>query len=259
VGAKPVPTRSRGPSSEAREAGGSYAEAVAARGSLPVLTVPATSRSDERPGLVRRAQALAWLGIAWHGVEAAVAIGAGIVAGSVALVGFGADSLVESVAGFVLLWRFAGSRSTSERAEGRAQKLIAVSFLIVALYVGVEAVWSLLGAERPDASWVGIGLALVTLLTMPPLAIAKGRIGERLGSSATTSEGRQNMLCAYLSAALLVGLGANALLGWWWADPVTALLITGVAVKEGRASWRGEACCTAPVVADERCSDACCS
>ena len=106
---------------------------------------------------------------------------------------------------------------------------------------------------------MGIGLAAVTLVTMPPLAIAKGRIAERLGSSATKSEGQQNMLCAYLSAALLVGLGANALLGLWWADPVTALVIAGVAVKEGRESWRGESCCTAPMVAgaDEAGGDAC--
>ncbi|HET7478696.1 MAG TPA: cation transporter [Rubrobacteraceae bacterium] len=215
-------------------------------------------RSAEREGLVRRAKLLAWLGVGWHGVEAAVAIGAGAVAGSIALVGFGADSLVESVAGFVLLWRFAASRASSESAERRAQKLIAVSFYVIAAYVGFEAVRTLLGAEQPDASWVGIGLAAFTLLTMPPLAIAKARVGEKLGSSATKSEGRQNMLCAYLSAALLVGLGANALFGLWWADPVTAILISVVAIKEGRDSWRGESCCTAPVIAGEDCEDDCC-
>jgi divalent metal cation (Fe/Co/Zn/Cd) transporter len=120
----------------------------------------------------------------------------------------------------------------------------------------------LLTGERPDASWVGIGLAAVTLATMPPLAIAKARVGEKLGSSATKSEGQQNMLCAYLSAALLVGLGANALFGLWWADPVTALVIAAVAVREGRESWRGESCCAAPVVAggeDDCCDDDCCA
>lgn len=214
----------------------------------------------ERARLVRRTKLLAWLGVGWHGVEAAVAIGAGVVAGSVALVGFGADSTIEAVAGFVLLWRFAASRTSSEDAERRAQKLIAISFYVIAAYVGFEALRALLAAVRPDASWVGIGLATVTLLTMPPLAIAKARIGEKLGSSATKSEGRQNMLCAYLSAALLVGLGANALFGLWWADPVTALLIAGVAVKEGRESWRGESCCTAPISADEDgCEDDCCT
>jgi divalent metal cation (Fe/Co/Zn/Cd) transporter len=110
--------------------------------------------------------------------------------------------------------------------------------------------------ERPEASWVGIGLAAVTLVTMPPLA--KGRIGEKLGSSATKSEGQQNMLCAYLSAALLVGLGVNALFGLWWADLVTALLTAGVAVKEGREPWRGESCCAAPVVGVDHCDDGCC-
>ena len=206
-------------------------------------------KSPERERLVGRAKQLAWLGVGWHGVEATIAVGAGLVAGSIALVGFGADSLIESFAGFILLWRFAASRAASEDAERRAQKLIAISFYVIAAYVGFEAVRSLLVGERPEASWVGIGLAAVTLVTMPPLAIAKGRIGEKLGSSATKSEGQQNMLCAYLSAALLVGLGANALFGLWWADPMSALVIAGVAVKEGRESWRGESCCTVPMVA----------
>ncbi len=216
------------------------------------------SKSIERERLVRRARLLAWLGVGWHGVEAAIAVGAGLAASSIALIGFGADSLIESVAGIILLWRFATSRVHSEEAERRAQRLIGVSFYVIAAYVGFEAVRSLLTGERPDASWVGIGLAAVTLATMPPLAIAKGRIGEKLGSSATKSEGQQNMLCAYLSAALLVGLGANALFGLWWADPVTALIIAGVAVREGRESWRGESCCTAPVFADDEPADDCC-
>ena len=215
--------------------------------------------TGERQRLVRRAKFLAWLGIGWHGVEAAIAVGAGLAASSIALIGFGADSLIETLAGIILLWRFAASRASSEDAERRAQKLIALSFYVIAAYVGFEAVRSLLFAERPDASWVGIGLAAFTLATMPPLAIAKARVGERLGSSATKSEGQQNMLCAYLSAALLVGLGANALFGLWWADPVTALLIAGVAVKEGRQSWRGESCCTAPVVPGADCEDDCCA
>jgi len=216
-------------------------------------------KAHEREKLVHRARLLAWLGVGWHGIEAAIAVGAGILAGSIALIGFGADSLIEAVAGFVLLWRFAASRSASESAERRAQKLIALSFYLLAAYVGFEAVRTLLSAAHPEASWVGIGLSVVTLITMPPLAIAKGRIGDKLGSSATKSEGQQNMLCAYLSAALLVGLSANALFGLWWADPITALLIAGVAVKEGREAWRGESCCTAPVSeASNNCEDACC-
>jgi divalent metal cation (Fe/Co/Zn/Cd) transporter len=213
--------------------------------------------SGERERLVRRARLLAWLGIGWHGIEAAIAIGAGIMASSIALVGFGADSLIESVAGFVLLWRFAAGRAGSEAAEQRAQRLIGVSFFVLAAYIGFEAARTLIAADHPDVSWVGIGLSAFTLVTMPPLATAKARLGERLGSSATRSEGRQNMLCAYLSAALLVGLGGNAAFGLWWLDPAVALLIAAVALNEGREAWRGESCCTAPAVAAD--VDDCCS
>lgn len=195
--------------------------------------------------LLRRARLLAWLGIAWHVVEAAIAVGAGLAAGSIALLGFGADSVVESLAGLIVIWRFTGGRTGSATAERRAQQLIGASFFVIAAYVAFEAVRTLASGDQPDASWVGIGLAAVTLTTMPPLARAKARVGEQIGSSATKSEGRQNLLCAYLSAGLLVGLGANALLGLWWADPAAALAIAGVAVVEGRASWRGDACCEA--------------
>jgi divalent metal cation (Fe/Co/Zn/Cd) transporter len=197
----------------------------------------------ERGRLVARARLLAWLGIAWHALEATVAVVAGLAAGSIALIGFGADSMVESLAGLILVWRFAGHRAESEAAELRAQRLIAVSFFLIGAYVAVEAARTLVIADHPETSWVGIGLAAVTLVTMPLLASAKARVGDRLGSSATKSEGRQNLLCAYLSAGLLVGLGANALFGLWWADPAAALLIAGVALHEGRESWRGEACC----------------
>jgi divalent metal cation (Fe/Co/Zn/Cd) transporter len=225
----------------------------------PIQLTRKSSSSGQRSRLVRRAKILAWLGVGWHGIEAAVAVGAGLAAGSIVLIGFGADSLIESVAGVILLWRFAASKVSSESAERRAQKLIALSFYVIAAYVGFEALRTLLAGDRPEASWVGIGLSVVTLLTMPPLAIAKARIGEELGSSATKSEGQQNMLCAYLSAALLLGLGANALFGLWWADPVTAPLIAVVAVKEGRESWRGESCCTAPIPDnDDGCVDDCC-
>jgi divalent metal cation (Fe/Co/Zn/Cd) transporter len=219
---------------------------------LPLIQA---SESRDRDRLVQRAKLLARLGLAWHGIEAAIAIAAGIVAGSIALVGFGADSLVEAVAGVVLLWRFAGSRASSEAAELRAQKLIGLSFYVIAAYVGFEAIRSLIAGDHPEVSYVGIVLSVATLATMPPLAIAKARVGEKLGSAATKSEGRQNMLCAYLSGALLVGLGANAVLGWWWADPVTALAIAAVAVKEGRGAWRGESCC---VAVGPECADDCC-
>jgi divalent metal cation (Fe/Co/Zn/Cd) transporter len=196
----------------------------------------------ERESLIRKARFLAWLGLAWHGVEAAIAILAGIVAGSIALVGFGGDSLIEALAGVIVLWRFAASRTSSHAAERRAQKLIGATFWLLAAYIGVQAIRSLAGGHHPEVSYVGIALSVVTLAIMPPLAAAKARVGERLGSSATKSEGRQNLLCAYLSVALLVGLGANAALGWWWADPVTALVIAGVAVSEGREAWAGDAC-----------------
>lgn len=160
------------------------------------------------------------------------------------------------------LWRFAAARAASPGAERRAQQLIAVSFYAIAIYIAVDAVRALATGEHPHVSWVGIGLSAVTLATVPPLAIAKARVAEALGSSATKSESRQTMLCAYLSAAPLVGLGLNAIAGWWWADPITALIIAAVAVKEGRSSWRGESCCTAPVAcaADTpACEDECCS
>jgi divalent metal cation (Fe/Co/Zn/Cd) transporter len=204
--------------------------------SLPLAPAP------PRDSLVRRARFLARLGLAWHVVEAAIAITAGIAASSIALIGFGADSLVESTAGVVLLWRLAEGRAHSEDAERRAQRLIGLTFWLIAAYVGVEAIRSLVGGDEPSVSYVGIALAAVTLATMPPLAAAKTRVAHQLGSAATRSEGRQNLLCAYLSAALLVGLGANAAFGWWWADPATALLIAGVAINEGREAWRGEGC-----------------
>jgi divalent metal cation (Fe/Co/Zn/Cd) transporter len=208
--------------------------------------LPHVQGPGERAALVRRAKLLAWGGLAWHGIEASIAIGAGVVAGSIALIGFGADSLIEMLAGVILLWRFAGSRGESAEAEHPAHRLIAVTFWAIAVYVGLEAVRTLASGDHPEVSYVGIGLSVVTLATMPPLAIAKARVAERLHSVATRSEGRQTMLCAYLSAALLVGLGANAAFGWWWADPVAALVIAAVAANEGRESWRGEGgadCC----------------
>ena len=207
-----------------------------------VVAAPAGPAPAERERLVRRTRLLAWIGLGWHVVEAAVALAAGVVAGSVALVGFGADSLIEAAAGIVVIWLMAGGRSSSHRAERRAQQLIAASFLILAAYIGVESIRDLAGGHHPDASWVGIGLSVVTLATMPSLAAAKRRAGTALGSSATVSESRQTMICAYLSAALLAGLLANAALGWWWADPLVALAIAAVAVREARDAWRGEAC-----------------
>lgn len=197
---------------------------------------------QERRALARRARSLTHLGLGWHVLEAAVAIGAGVVAGSVALVGFGADSVIEAAAGLVVLWLVTGGRVHSGLAERRAQQLIAASFVLLAIYVTVESVRDLLGGHHPAASWVGVGLATITLVAMPPLAAAKRRVAIALGSSAAASESRQTMLCAYLSAALLAGLLANAVAGWWWADPMAALLIAAVALREARDAWHGDTC-----------------
>ena len=201
--------------------------------------------SQERARLQRRARLLAWGGNAWHLIEFGIAIGAGIAAGSIALIGFGADSLVEAFSGLVVVWLFTGRRLGSHGAERRAQQLIAASFFLLAAYVGAESIRDLVGGHHPQSSWVGVGLASFTGPTMPLLARAKRRVGEQLNSSATVQEGAQNMLCAYLSVALLAGLLANAVAGWWWADPAAALVIAAVALKEGRDSWRGEGCCDA--------------
>ena len=212
------------------------------RRELPLVTTRPALDPGERARLVRRAKLLAWGGNAWHFVEFAIAVGAGVAAGSIALVGFGIDSLIESLAGFIIIWRFASRRARSETAERRAQQLIAASYAILVVYIVVEATRSLVGGEQPEASWVGIGLAAFTAPTMPLLARAKRRVGHQLGSAATVSEAEQNQICAYLSIALLVGLLANALAGWWWADPAAALVIAAVAAKEGVESWRGDSC-----------------
>lgn len=197
----------------------------------------------ERATLERRARLLAWGGIAWHFVEFGIALIAGIAASSIALIGFGADSLIEALAGFVVIWLFTGSRLHSPTAERHAQQLIAASFFILAAYVTAESIRTLVGGSHPETSWVGIGLAAFTAVTMPLLAAAKRRVGNKLHSAAAVKEASQTSLCAYLSVALLIGLLANALAGWWWADPMAALVIAAVALREGRESWRGEGCC----------------
>ena len=225
------------------EQGGLIQLPAAAARREPLVIGPLPSPDpEERARLVRRAKLLAWGGNAWHFVEFAIAVGAGVAAGSIALVGFGIDSLIESLAGFIIIWRFASRRSLSVTAERRAQQLVAASYAILVVYILVEATRSLIGGDQPEASWVGIGLAAFTAPTMPLLARAKRRVGHELGSAATVGEAEQNQICAYLSVALLVGLLANALLGWWWADPAAALVIAAVAAQEGVDAWRGESC-----------------
>jgi divalent metal cation (Fe/Co/Zn/Cd) transporter len=212
----------------------------------PLPTLPLTTvipgEGAERQALARRARRLTRLGLGWHVLEAGVAIGAGVVAGSIALVGFGADSVIEAAAGLVVLWLVTGDRLNSLRAERRAQRLIAASFLLLAAYVAIESTRDLIGGHHPAPSRLGVGVSAVTLIAMPPLAAAKRQVATALGSSATASESHQTMLCAYLSAALLVGLLANAVAGWWWADPAVALLIGALALREARDAWRGNSC-----------------
>ncbi len=207
-----------------------------------LLQVGRSPRLDakERARLVRRARLLAWGGNAWHLVEFAVAIVAGVVAASPALVAFSLDSLIELAAGLVIVWlyRLRGGHAD----ERRAQQLVAASYALLAVYIVAGSTYSVIAGRHPEVSWVGIGLAAFTAPTMPLLALAKRRVGRALGSSATVSEAAQNQICAYLSVALLAGLLANALAGWWWADPAAALAIAAVAAKEGIESWRGERC-----------------
>jgi divalent metal cation (Fe/Co/Zn/Cd) transporter len=195
-----------------------------------------------RSRLERRARMLAHVGNAWHVAEFAIALGAGIAAGSIALIAFGADSLIELLAGGVIVWLFTSGRGSSSRAERRAQQVIASSFFVLAAYVVVESVSALAAGRHASASWIGICLAAYTAATMPLLAREKRKVGRALGSAATVSEAGQNQLCAYLSIALLFGLLLNAIWGLWWADPAAALVIAGVAVKEGRDSWTGTSC-----------------
>jgi divalent metal cation (Fe/Co/Zn/Cd) transporter len=217
-------------------------DSLAARAELPGPGSRPELSPLERARLQRRAKLLAWGGNAWHLIEFAIAVGAGIAAGSIALLGFGIDSLIESLAAFVIVWRFGARRAQSETAERRAQQLVAGSYAILVVYVLVESTRTLIGGHHPDASWIGIGLAAFTAPTMPLLAAAKRRVGRNLGSAATVSEAEQNQICAYLSIALLVGLLANALLGWWWADPAAAFVIAGIAAREGYDSWQGKSC-----------------
>ena len=201
------------------------------------------ARSPEWLRAARQARMLSWLSLAWMGAEGAIAITAGVLAGSIALIGFGIDSAIEGFASLVIVWRFTGSRLLSHTAESRAQKLVAIQFFLLAPYIVSEALHKLITGEQPETSWLGIGLVASSVIGMPFLGVAKRRLADTLGSVATRGEGTQNLLCAYLAAAVLIGLLGNAIFGLWWLDPVAALVVAAVALKEGRASWRGEGCC----------------
>lgn len=195
----------------------------------------------ERSANARAGRRLELFTLSWNVIEAAVAIGAGLLAGSVALVGFGADSVIESLSGAVLLWRLQHHVQDEER-ERRALRLVGISFLILAAYVAWEATHSLLSREEPHASLPGIILAALSVVVMPLLARAKRRVAGRLDSRALHADSRQTDLCAWLSAILLAGLGLNAWLGWWWADPVAAWLMVPIIAREGIEALRGKIC-----------------
>jgi cation diffusion facilitator family transporter len=187
------------------------------------------------------------LTIGWNSLEAVIALVGGLLAGSVALVGFGLDSVVEVASALIIVWRLSrhgGDHEANERAERRAVRLIALGFFAIAAYVVYDAVSKLLGlAEEPSQSTIGLAITALSLAVMPTLARAKRRVATGLGSVALKADAAETQLCTYLSAVVLVGLGANALFGWWWMDPVAGLIVAALAVKEGREAWRsGELC-----------------
>lgn len=200
-----------------------------------------------RAQLLRRGVWLEYLTVGWNVVEGLIAVGAGLAAGSIALIGFGVDSFVESISGSVLIWRLraetvgGADEERIEHVERRASRLVAVSFLILAAYVAFEAVRALIAQDRPDASPVGIALTAVSIGVMLWLARAKRDTGEALGSRALVADSHQTFACLYLSVTTLAGLALNAVLGLWWADPVAALVIAVFLVREAREAWEGEA------------------
>jgi divalent metal cation (Fe/Co/Zn/Cd) transporter len=219
---------------------------------------------ERRAALMRRAQLLAAASVTYNLAEGAIAITAGNLAGSSALVGFGLDSLVEVSSGLVILWQF--RHAMPESRERTAQRLIAISFFALAAYLTVDASHALLTGAQPEDSPIGIGLAIASLAVMPFLSLWQRRTGRELGSASVEGDGTQTLLCTYLSAVLLVGLVLNATLGWFWADPVAALVIAAVAAKEGWENWQGDDCCAPAALtavkthahADQEPAESCC-
>jgi divalent metal cation (Fe/Co/Zn/Cd) transporter len=213
----------------------------------------------------RWARWLAWASLLWMTAEGAIGFWAGFLAGSIALVGWALSSGVEGLASVIVIWRFTGSRQLSETSERKAQKAVAISFWLLAPYVAIESVRDLASRHVPEMTVLGIAITASSVLLMPALGVAKQRLGARLGSGATAGEGIQNLLCAYMAAAVLIGLLANQLLRWWWLDSVAGLLVAGVAVKEGIDAWRGDLCCDVPGASASSececgpdCTDDCC-
>lgn len=208
---------------------------------------PTGAATTPDPRLRRWAWWLTALTIGWNSLEAVVAIVGGLLAGSIALIGFGLDSIVEVGSALVIVWRLshrATDPEADERIERRAVRLIALTFFAIALYVAYDSTTKLLGiSEEPQSSPIGLAIAALSLLVMPTLAWAKRRVAAGLGSAALKADAAETQLCTYLSAVVLVGLAANSLLGWWWMDPVAGLVVAALAVKEGREAWTsGELC-----------------
>lgn len=199
-------------------------------------------RSPEWLRAAKQARHLSWFSLLWMGAEGTVGVVTGVLAGSIALTAFGIQSFIEGLASLVIVWLFSGVRLHSNKAEGRAQKFVAIQFFLLVPFVGYEAIEKLVTGEQADTSWLGIGVVTSSLIGMPLLGIVKRRLADKLSSVATRGEGTQNLLCAYLAGAVLVGLLGNALFGWWWLDPIAALVIAAVSIREGRESWRGEGC-----------------
>ncbi|MBA9005263.1 cation transporter [Thermomonospora cellulosilytica] len=203
--------------------------------------------SERRAVLARRVRWLVAATITYNLIEAAVAITAGTIASSGALLAFGLDSMIEVASAAAVAWQFAArDPAVVERREKTALRIIAVSFFALAAYVTADSVRALTGAGEVEHSTAGLVLAALSLAVMPGLSYAQRRAGRELGSASAVADSRQTLLCTYLSAVLLVGLAVNSLFGWSWADPVAALVIAAAAVKEGRAAWRGDACCVLP-------------
>jgi cation diffusion facilitator family transporter len=204
-----------------------------------------TSAATGRPELLRRGLRLEYLTVGWNIAEGVIAVGAGMAAGSIALIGFGVDSFVETISGLVLIWRLSAEarghldEEGVERVEHRAERLVGVAFLMLAVFVAFEAVRTLIGQDAPEASPVGIALTAASIAVMLWLARAKSRVGIALGSRALIADARQTYACWYLSTVTLVGLALNAAVGWWWADPVAALGIVVLLVREGIDAFRG--------------------
>lgn len=206
-------------------------------------TTPTGQQSPGWQRAARRARLLSWVSLVWMTAEGALGLIAGIEAGSISLLGWALGSVIEGLASIIVIWRFTGSRTLSETAEGRAQKAVAISFFLLAPYLAIEAARDLLGGNLAATSRLGIIVTAVSLLVMPALGLAKRRLGASLGSGATTGEGIQNLLCAAQAGAVLIGLAATAALGWSWVDPAIALLLAAWAIREGIEAWHGEDCC----------------